>query len=105
MLIRFNILYCILFYWYPVKIISVISKRLILTTFAYISPLQGLFLELAIFLQIFTRRCRLKKLQSSKIFVESKSQGQHKAAEQRNICHIKILIFYRPVMFYIVFIN
>jgi hypothetical protein len=47
-------------------------KRLIFMMFANISPLQGLFLDLPIFLQIFARRCRLKKLQSSKIFVARK---------------------------------
>jgi hypothetical protein len=31
------------------KIILIILKRLIFITFAYISPLQGLFLEFAIF--------------------------------------------------------
>ena len=37
----------------------------------YFAP-TGLIFELAFFLQIFTRRCRLKKLQSSKIFVARK---------------------------------
>jgi len=44
-------------------------------TFAYISPPQGLFLEFAIFSTNIYAALPLKKLHSSKIFVDSKLRG------------------------------
>jgi hypothetical protein len=67
-------------------------------TFAYISPLQGLFLEFAILSTNICAALPLKKLQSSKIFVARKLHGWHKAAEQRNISQIKDFMFYRTTL-------
>jgi len=44
----------------------------------------------------------LKKLQNGKIFAANKLRGKHKAAEQRNISHLKVLMFYWTIMIKII---
>jgi hypothetical protein len=65
--------------------------------FVFISPLQGLFLEFAIFSTNMYAALPQKKLHSSKIFVARKLQTCHKAAEQRNNSHKRVLIFCRTL--------